>query len=81
MEAHEDEEVEDVTGESPISDGLNEDEASADSLTVGLAIAGVILVVTLLTIITYRSRRHLKKMSFTYIVKRPAGYSRAEEEV
>ena len=81
MEAHEDEEVEDVTGESPISDGLNEDEASADSLTVGLAIAGVILVVTLLTIIIYRSRRHLKKMSFTYIVKRPAGYSRAEEEV
>lgn len=82
VEAHEDEEVEDVTGESPISDGLDEDEASADSLTVGLAIAGVILVVTLLTIITYRSRRHLKKkMSFTNIVKRPAGYSRSEEEV
>ena len=77
MEADQDQIGEDggvkaVTKEPPISDGLSEDEASADSLTIGLAIVAVVIAVTLLTTITYKSRRVLKKISFTYVVKSPS---------
>ena len=56
VEAHEDEEVEDVTGELPISDGLSEDGVYTENFIIGLAVTGIITTM-LLIVFAYFIRR------------------------
>lgn len=60
VEANEEEEVEDIPEESPISDDVSEGESSSKNLIIRLAITGIIT--TLLIVIAYIiKRRHSMK--------------------